>query len=90
MSAVEYFLDVLVAVIGFAALSWFIYRLASHIKSYDMAAGRITFKHFRTLYEIDEHPWFLNDNDVDYFDGKEGRFIDVDLIQCEGESPRDV
>lgn len=67
MSVVEYFLDVLVAVIGFAALSWFIYRLASHIKSYNMAAGRITFKQFRTLYEINDDPWILKDDGVNYW-----------------------
>ena len=73
MSAAEVFLPILVVIIGFAALSWFIYRLVNHINSYNVAAGRITFKQFRTLYEIDEYPWFLNDNDVDYFDSHKGR-----------------
>ncbi len=73
MSAAEAFLNMLIAIIGFAALSWFIYRLVNHIISYKEAVGRITFKQFRTLYEINEFPWFLNHNDVDYFDDHKGR-----------------
>lgn len=72
-SGLFFLFEALVIIAGLVALGCFLYRLVCHFISCHVAAGKITFKQFRALYEINDDPWILNDDDVDYWDDKVGR-----------------
>lgn len=67
MKASVGFLLIFVIIAGLVALGYFLYRLVNHIITCHNADGKITFKQFRALYEINDYPWFLSDDGADYW-----------------------
>lgn len=72
MKPIVGFLAILGVIAVSVPLGYFLYRLINHICTCRDAAGKIMFKQFRTLYSINDDPWILNTDSVEYYDDKIG------------------